>query len=120
MKLNLLGLKCVLEKLLEKEICSKIQISNIHVKFSPSNTSRQTINAIISLRRIYGILYETTAFINSFIGVAIMANVVMTVVNNISSGYKVYLLYMGEIVFERVAGTECYNQNKLFIHVPNL
>lgn len=113
MKTNLLGVKCVLEKLLEKEKLSKIQIHNIHFKFSALNASRQTTEAIIGLRRIYGISYETTALINSFIGVAIMANVVMTVVNNISSGYKVYLLYMGETVFERVAGNDLIKINYL-------
>lgn len=103
-KQNLEGLKIILEKLLETERISKIQINNVHVKLASSKASRNAIDIVTGLRRIYGLLYETTALTHDFIGVAITASIVMAVLNNISASYKVYLLYKGEILLERAAG----------------
>lgn len=103
-KENLLGLQTVLEKLLEQQKMYKIQIHMIGVKIPSTSASRETIDAIIGLRKIYGTLYETTALIHDSIDVAITTHVVMIVLSNISAGYKVYLSFMGDISLERVTG----------------
>lgn len=103
-KENLLGLKAILESLLEQQNMSKIPIHIIGHKIPSSNASRETIDTIIDLKKIYGMLYETTALIHASIGVGTTATVVMIVLSNISAGYKVYLSFKGDIVLERVAG----------------
>lgn len=99
-----MGLKTILQKLLETDRIPKIHINHVLVKLASTKSSKTSTDNVDGLRKIYGILCETTELVHNFTGVAIMASVVMAVLNNISAGYKVYLLYMGEIVLESVAG----------------
>lgn len=66
--------------------------------------SHETYDFIVKLKRIYGIIYETTSLVNQLIAVPICLFIVLMVTANVSSGYKVFLTFRRDIPVERVAG----------------
>lgn len=68
------------------------------------NNDLETYNVIMKLKRIYGIIYETTALINELIAVPVCLIITYLIIGNVSSGYKVFLSFRNDIPLERVAG----------------
>lgn len=66
--------------------------------------NHDTYNLIVKLKRVYGIIYDTTSLINKLIRIPICMLLSAIVVGNISGGYKVFLSFRGDVPAERIAG----------------
>lgn len=66
--------------------------------------NNETYDFVVKLKRIYGIIYETTALTNKLIAVPICLFIILIVIANVSSGYKVFLSFKRDIPIERIAG----------------
>lgn len=106
-KENLLRILEVLERLRKQHQSPKtnLLIFDFHVNLSsPSNVPDEVFETLVKLKRIYGILSETTSLINEINGPSFMSQLIVLVVCNISAGFKVYLTYMGDVPVERTGG----------------
>lgn len=66
--------------------------------------NQEISNFITKLKRIYAIIYDSTALVNELIGIPICVYMVFVVSTNISAGYRVFLWYRGDLPFARIAG----------------
>lgn len=101
---NLSWLVKVLEKLNTKHELSKVNLEIISRNLKQLRRDDELFNAVMRLKRIYGILTETTGLINEVIGLPLMVIVIDLVIGNISGGYKVYLSFMGDVPAGRIGG----------------
>lgn len=79
-----------------------------------SRSYHETYNLIVKLKRIYGIIYDTTLLINELIGIPICIILIAIIAGNISAGYKVFLSFRGDIPVERVAGKNYKTSGQVF------
>lgn len=100
---NLKSIKNVLQRTLDaknifyaKEIIFKVQ--------TKSNQDTNIFYIVMHLKQIYMMLYETVGLVNSVCGVGILIQLILSVVGDISAGYKFYLLIMGQLPIERIGG----------------
>ena len=88
---NLRSMKKVLERLeTSSNVVGRDEISFLHLK--PFVLKQNEIfYSLLSLKEIYGILYEVTETINSLCGISIVIQLFMTVLTNVSAGLKIFL-----------------------------
>lgn len=101
---NLSWLIKVLRKLNAKHKLTKDNLEIISRNLKLIRRDDELFNAVIRLKRIYGIIAETTGFINEIVGLPLMVIVIDLVIGNISGGYKVYLSLMGDVPTGRIGG----------------
>ncbi|XP_037048785.1 uncharacterized protein LOC119083224 [Bradysia coprophila] len=66
--------------------------------------NHETYNFFVKLKRIYGVIYETSLIVNEFIAVPICLIIIFVLISNVSSGYKVFLSLRNDVPMERVVG----------------
>lgn len=66
--------------------------------------NQETYNFIAKLKRVYGIIYDSTSLLNELIGIPICLFLIFLIVSNISGGYKVFLFFQGDIPVQRIGG----------------
>ena len=109
---NLDCMQKVLEKLHEMHQTLKINLLHLdfHVKsnIKPQQTQNcvEMFDMIFKLKRVFGILSDTTLLINEINGPPYMAQLIVLILGDISAGYKVYLSFMGEVQIERLGGKQ--------------
>lgn len=74
--------------------CSDVRIKRSH----------ETYNFIAKLKKIYGIIYDSTCLVNELIGVPICLFLIFLTLANISGGYKVFLSLRGDVPVGRIGG----------------
>lgn len=104
---NLRSIKdCVVQ--LHKNVKLFRRSSEAYNHGSRMRRNHETYNYIVKLKRIYGIIYETTSLVNEFIAAPISLFIIVVVIANVSSGYKVFLSFKQDVPVERVAGKICF------------
>lgn len=103
---NLRSIKeCIVQRL---RLHKKVELFRISIETynldSKLKRNHETYNSIVKLKRIYCIIYETTSLVNEFIAAPICLLLILVVIANVSSGYKVFLSFKQHIPVERVAG----------------
>ncbi len=76
--------------------------------------AEETYDFIVKLKRMHAITYDSISLVNELIGIPICFFMVFVVLSNISGGYKVFLAFKGDILFERVAGKK--TKKKLLVY----
>lgn len=71
---------------------------------SKMRRNHETFKFFVKLKRIYGVIYETSTIVNEVMAVPISLTILFVVIANVSSGYKVFLSFRSDIPLERVAG----------------
>lgn len=107
LNVNLQSVQDVLKKVLSlKQIIKVVELSvAVSVGREPEN---ETIyNSIVVLKRIYGLLYELSVWINETIGVALIFELLSIIISSTSAGYKFYSVFSGHMVIGRL-GTPIY------------
>lgn len=66
--------------------------------------NQETFNFIVKLKRMYGIIYDSTSLVNELIGIPICVFLINVVISNITSGYKVILSFQGVVPVQHIAG----------------
>lgn len=66
--------------------------------------NQETYNFIMKLKKIYGIIFDTTALINELIAMPICVFLIFIVLSNISGGYKIFLSSRGVIPVAEIGG----------------
>lgn len=99
---NLRTIFKVLEKVhkMRKGMKMNVGVINFHAK----PVDDDLFNSLLKLKRIYGIIADTTGLINEVAGLPFMMQLFIMVVGNVSAGYKVYLSLMGDVSVERMGG----------------
>lgn len=77
-------------------------------------------NLIVKLKRIYGIIFDTTSLVNELIGIPVCLFLIIVVMGNISAGYKIFLSVKGDIEFERVVGKNLLQIKMLILCQKNV
>lgn len=101
------NLKTLLEVLLKIHKLRGSTDINIGLHFYVKDGRKKNdemFNDIQKLKRIYGILADTTCLINEVMGLPFMIQLVLMVLANVSAGYKIYLSFMGDVPVERIGG----------------
>lgn len=66
--------------------------------------NQDTYNFIAKLKRIYGLIYDSTALVNELIGIPICLFLIFLVLSNISGGYRVFLSFKRDIPVGVIGG----------------
>jgi hypothetical protein len=66
--------------------------NHVAVKPRPAPENETIFDTIMVLKRLYGILYETSQFVNGICGSSMIFQLIMIIICNSSAGYKVYLV----------------------------
>lgn len=103
---NLRTILKVLEKIhkMRKVMKMKVGVINLHAK----PLDDDLLNSLLTLKRIYRIIADTTGLINEVAGFPYMMQLCIMIVGNISAGYKVYLSFMGDIPIEMMGGEDAF------------
>lgn len=102
---NIRGVKKVLVRL-----ASEINCTNFHIKPVKQNKSEEIFKTIISLKTIYGLLFEMTELANSLSGPSLLMQLCMTIIVNTSALFKLYLAANGEFPVEQL-GSKLFHFN---------
>lgn len=102
---NLKTIAKVLAKFQKMRETKKLSIVTTHLYVKTERRSYdETFNSLLKLKRIYGIIADTTSLINKVMGLPFMLKLVLMILGNVSAGYKIYLALMGDVPVERIGG----------------
>lgn len=95
---NIKGIKTVLDR----DETSEVICPNFYIKPVKHHKSDEIFKTIISLKTIYGLLFEMTELANSLNGPSLMMQLCMTIIFNTSALFKLYLAANGEFPVEHL------------------
>lgn len=97
---NLCAVLCVLDNLSKKQ---KFPKDHSHFHATPAQkSSEDLVMAVTKLKKIYGILHDTSSLINNFIGLSMTFLLFVVNGGNTSAGYKIFLSFKGDVTIERL------------------
>lgn len=104
--LNLEGIVDILRRAYNLKQINRIEaITFNESEQSTTQPENETIfDSVLILKKIYGILYETSIFVNEICGISSILQLITLIIGNTSAGYKVYLVSTLQLPVGRIGG----------------
>lgn len=104
-KEHLKSMMSVLKSLHKLRDDSGLSYEIVDARSKSIRRNEKFFNALTKLKSAYGILLtDSVGIINGLLGLPILSATIVLVMGNISSGYKVFLSTMDDVLIERIAG----------------
>jgi len=81
----------------------EIQEFNTDLMIITKSENETVFDTVVVLKRIYGLLYEVSTWVNEVSGVASILQILVFIIANSSAGYKVFLIASGLMPIGRIA-----------------
>ncbi|XP_070502939.1 uncharacterized protein [Chironomus tepperi] len=88
-----------------KQIMKVEEVQEFHadLMFITKPENETIFDTVVVLKRIYGLLYETSTWVNEVSGVSSILQILVFIIGNSSAGYKIFLISSGLMPIGRIA-----------------